>query len=104
MSELPHIVRQRLAASSGASHPDADLLTAFAERQLAGPERERVLTHLGTCAACREVVALAAPETIATQPVLTPARTGSWWSIRSYQYGLVAAALAIAAEIGRAHV
>ena len=29
--------------------------------------------------------------------MLTPARTRSWWSIRSYQYGLVAAALAIAA-------
>ncbi|HWK32001.1 MAG TPA: zf-HC2 domain-containing protein [Terriglobales bacterium] len=96
MSELPHIVRQRLAVSSG-DHPDADLLTAFAERQLAGPERERVLTHLGTCAACREVVALAAPETIVTQPVLTPARAGSWWSIRSYQYGALAAAFVIAA-------
>ena len=50
MSELPHIVRQRLAASSG-DHPDADLLNAFAERQLAGSERERVLAHLGACAA-----------------------------------------------------
>jgi Putative zinc-finger len=97
MSELPHIVRQRLAASSGADHPDADLLSAFAERQLAGPERERVLAHLGACAACREIVALATPETVAAQPVLTPAQTRSWWSIRSYQYGLVAAALAIAA-------
>lgn len=97
MSNLPHIVRQRLAVSSGADHPDADLLTAFAERQLAAPERERVLTHLGTCASCREIVALAAPEMIAAQPVLTPARTRSWWSIRSYQYGLVAAAFALVA-------
>lgn len=97
MSNLPHIVRQRLGASSGADHPDADLLTAFAERQLTARERERVLAHLGTCAICREIFALAAPETIATQPVLTPARTGSWWSIRSYQYGALAAALAIAA-------
>ena len=101
MSKLPHIVRQRLAAPSsgntGADHPDADLLTAFAERQLAAPERERVLAHLGTCASCREIVALATPESVATQPVLTPARTRSWWSIPSYQYGLVAAALALAA-------
>lgn len=95
MSNLPHIVRQRLAASSGADHPDADLLNAFAERRLAAPERDRVLAHLGTCADCREIVALATPEESATQPVFTPAR--SWWSIRSYQYGAVAATLAVVA-------
>jgi hypothetical protein len=95
MSNLPHIVRQRLAVSSGADHPDADLLNAFAERRLAAPERDRVLAHLGTCADCREIVALATPEESATQPVFTPAR--SWWSIRSYQYGAVAATLAVVA-------
>ena len=101
MSNLPDIVRQRLAAPSagnaGVDHPDADLLNAFAERRLAAPERERVLTHLDACAECREIVALATPEEVSTQPVYTPAGARSWWSVRSYQYGAVAAVLAVVA-------
>jgi hypothetical protein len=100
MSNLPHIVRQRLGVprvgDAGADHPDADLLTAFAERQLAAPERERVLAHLGTCAACREIVALASVEETPAQTVITPAGNRSWWSVRSYQYGALAAALVMA--------
>ena len=42
-----------------ATHPDENVLAAFAERSLAPREREGVLEHLATCARCRDVVFLA---------------------------------------------
>jgi len=68
MSDVPKIVHDRLRAGApGAAHPDADVLTAFAEQALSGAEREGVVRHLSRCADCREVVALSIPpmETIA---------------------------------------
>ncbi|MGA2237064.1 MAG: hypothetical protein ABSG23_16485 [Terriglobales bacterium] len=72
MSEVPKIVYDRLRAArpeqalpegAGPSrcHPDADLLTAFAEQALSVTERDGVLEHLALCGECREVVALAIP-------------------------------------------
>src|ERR1700761_5152540 len=40
-------------------HPDANLLTAFAEKRLSAREREAMLAHLAQCADCRAIVALA---------------------------------------------
>ena len=45
MAELPEIVRQRLKQEAG-EHPDAGLLTAFAENSLRGRGRAQVLEHL----------------------------------------------------------
>ncbi len=62
MPEVPKIVYSRLrAGGSSAGHPDADLLTAFAEQALSPEEREGVLQHLAVCGDCREVVAIALP-------------------------------------------
>lgn len=62
MSDVPKIVHDRLRASApGGAHPDADVLTAFAERALSGAEREGVVRHLSRCADCREAVALSIP-------------------------------------------
>jgi len=67
MTEVPKIVVDRLRAAPPAqedtplSHPDADLLTAFAERGLSTEERESVLAHLALCEDCRYVVTLALP-------------------------------------------
>jgi hypothetical protein len=74
MAEVPKIVYDRLRAARpvpdrplaepGApeqSHPDADLLTAFAEQALSATERDGVLDHLALCGDCREVIALALP-------------------------------------------
>jgi hypothetical protein len=68
MTEVPKIVHNRLRqrASSDAglgerTHPDADLLTAFAEQTLSRTERDDVLGHLALCEHCRDVVALALP-------------------------------------------
>ena len=71
MAEVPKIVRARLAVKADAgTHPDADLLTGFAEHNLSQRERDRVLAHLSRCTECREVVILAVPqmETIVPQP------------------------------------
>ena len=63
MLEIPKIVRQRLAANLAAgAHPDANLLTAFAEQTLTRRERDSVLRHLSQCSECREVTILSAPE------------------------------------------
>src|SRR5437763_16400551 len=72
MTEIPKIVRQRLnqAGSASSPHPDANLLTAFGERSLTGPERTAVLDHLSYCAECRDVAALALPATESLQPAL----------------------------------
>jgi hypothetical protein len=75
MTEVPKIVHDRLRATelahaaSGPSHPDADLLTAFAEQALLPAQRDGVLQHLAACGDCRELVALALPpEAIAITP------------------------------------
>ena len=64
-SEVPKIVYDRLRTAApepglvARAHPDADLLTAFAEQALSAPEREEVLHHLALCGDCREVLSLA---------------------------------------------
>jgi hypothetical protein len=70
MSDVPKIVHDRLRASApGGAHPDADVLTAFAEQALSGAERQDVVRHLARCGDCREVVALSIPPTeIVAQP------------------------------------
>jgi hypothetical protein len=76
MTEVPKIVHDRLRATelaraeTGASHPDADLLTALSEQTLLPAERDRLLQHLAACGDCRELVALALPpEAVTATPV-----------------------------------
>jgi hypothetical protein len=69
MTEVPKIVYDRLrAVLPDQAHPDADLLTAFAEQALSAAEREGVLQHLALCEDCRDVVALALPAADITPP------------------------------------
>jgi hypothetical protein len=86
MSEIPKIVRQRLHQTDTASvpHPDANVLTAFAESSLRPPERTAVLDHLSHCAECREVLAFALPAMEAGQAVLPVPRRSrvSWPTLR----------------------
>jgi|HubBroStandDraft_2_1064218.scaffolds.fasta_scaffold53718_1 hypothetical protein len=72
---MPKIVYDRVGAASlppnarnairnainNQAHPDADLLTAFAEQVLPGSERNAMLVHLALCGDCRHVLALALP-------------------------------------------
>src|SRR5450759_2529177 len=120
MTEVPKIVYDRLRAAlperaaPEQAHPDADLLTAFAERQLSATERDGVLEHLALCGDCRELIALAlpaadivaAPIATETEAVLaTGSRAGapaphklsfSWPSVR---WDALAAGVAVAAWV-----
>lgn len=95
MQDLPKIVRSRLEkATAVESHPDADLLTAFAERTLAKSERLRVVEHLAGCGGCREVVTLALPSVEALEPLSsTRIVRSSWFSLPVLRWGIVAAGI-----------
>jgi hypothetical protein len=125
MTEVPKIVYDRLRAAlperalSGRAeperaHPDADLLTAFAEQALSATERDGVLEHLALCGDCREVIALAIPAADMVPPPIadetdrvrtTVSRAGApaphklsfaWPSLR---WAALAAGVAVAAAV-----
>ncbi len=94
MEHLPNIVRERLKAQAGGDHPDADLLTAFAEQALPEQERLLVLTHLSRCADCRDVVALAVPP-VTVPSSLDTARPAPWFQWRVLRWGAAVACVVI---------
>jgi hypothetical protein len=110
MQNVPEIVRRRLKAatpsadhSSGSylsgHHPDANALTAFAERSLGQGERALVLEHLGRCSDCRDIVALALPAMEPVATALRPAATG-WLTWPALRWGFVAAGIVAIAALG----
>jgi len=100
MQDVPKIVRDRLLASATvAHHPDADLLTAFAERSLPESERAGVLGHLARCKDCRDVVALSLPPREVATATLRPARRG-WFTWPSLRWGFVTAGLIAIGAVG----
>src|SRR5690349_16556611 len=91
MEKVPQSVIVRLKAGSPSlQHPDADTLTAFAERSISSSQREVVLEHLAHCGECREVVALALPSTEPTQVIVRPAPK-AWLTWPVIRWGAVAA-------------
>lgn len=103
MENVPKIVSQRLRAqTSVVDHPDADLLTAFAERLLPDTERNRVLQHLAGCRDCRDVVALALPAEQPATEILRPAR-GSLLTWPRLRWGLVAAGVIVVGSFAVLH-
>jgi len=100
MPSIPNIVRERLkAAKPVANHPDADVLTAFAEQSLPKVERARVLDHLARCSDCREVVALALPATEDVGVVTLAPRRG-WLTWPTLRWAFVAAGIMVIASFG----
>ena len=100
MQNVPNIVRDRLrAATPSVDHPDADVLTAFAERSLPGLERTIVLEHLARCGDCRDIVALALP---ATEPLQAAALHSprAWLTWPALRWGFVAAGIVAIASFG----
>ena len=92
MEQIPKIVTHSLRQMApGNAHPDADLLTAFAERSLPDAERAGVLKHLSACADCREVVALATPALEPAQAVLRP----SWIRGAAFRWAALAACMVV---------
>jgi hypothetical protein len=104
MRNVPKIVQarlQRLGPQVAKGHPDADLLTAFAEQSLAESERERVMEHLARCGACREVVALAQPVTeLGTTASSVRAAGGAWLSWTVLRWAVVAAGVVLVTSVG----
>jgi hypothetical protein len=130
MTEVPKIVYDRLRAArpehslpGGATpsqvHPDANLLTAFAEQALSAVERDGVLDHLALCGDCRELIALALPaadivsapiaaetETVRTTPI--PANVQRNWLTSpkfalSLRWAALAAGVAVVAAVLLVH-
>lgn len=100
MDNVPKIVRERLkGAVVETNHPEADELTAFAERSLPESERIVALEHLARCGDCRDILALALPATESTETAFrAPARERATWP--AFRWGLVAAGVAIIASLG----
>jgi hypothetical protein len=102
MQDIPNIARSRLRVAVAESrHPDADVLTAFAEKSLAERERGTVLDHLAQCRDCRDVVALALPELADT--VAAPSVAQGWaqgWAWPAWRWGFALAGIAIVASFG----
>ena len=116
MQDVPQFVLKRLQEKQPAadSHPDADLLTAFAEQSLAGDERARVTEHLTRCGDCRDVVAIALPATeietetartetarkIVALPVSVSTAGMGWLRWPTLRWGALAAAILVVASLG----
>jgi hypothetical protein len=100
MQNVPKIVRERLrAAKPAVNHPDADMLTAFAEHSLPELERDVVLEHLARCGDCRDIVALALPAMEPVESAMKPSPSG-WLTWPALRWGFVAAGLVVIASIG----
>jgi hypothetical protein len=112
MSKLPKLAIERLKAKpqppgtpggpgnlQGARHPDANLLSAFAEKSLTDRERTEVLNHLAQCADCREMMALAVgsePAVIESSAAVAKRRWSAWSTLR---WGALAATLGAVAIV-----
>jgi hypothetical protein len=97
MEQLSKLIRHRLqvAANQGGSHPDPNLLAAFADRALAKTERVQVLEHLAQCADCRDIVSLVAPG-FETSGAITPSLSKSGWMRGPVlRWGALAASVAV---------
>ena len=100
MQNVPKIVTERLrATAASASHLDADVLAAFAERSLSDRERGVVIEHVARCRDCRDVIALALPETETAVLTPTPARR-PWLTWPALRWGFVAAGVVAIASLG----
>jgi hypothetical protein len=106
MQNVPNIVRERLKAANRAAdlsharaHPDANLLTAFAEQSLAESERAVVLDHLSRCGDCRDIVALALPAAEPVEAAIKKPAT-SWLTWPALRWGFVTAGILAIAALG----
>jgi len=75
-------------------HPNADILSAFAENALPAHERAQTLAHLSGCAPCREIVFLA--QQAAPQPAAAAAPFWQRWRNAAPLFGLGIGAAALA--------
>jgi Photosynthesis system II assembly factor YCF48/Putative zinc-finger len=96
MEQLPKIVHERLRtiAAPGA-HPDADLLTAFAEGLLSDRERGGLFKHLAECAACRDVVHVSQARPESSRRTLVLGSKSRWLSWPVVRWGALSAGVVV---------
>jgi hypothetical protein len=95
------INRLHQPAQSAESHPDADLLTAFAEQSLATQERAIVMDHLARCGDCRDVLVMALPVTeVAHYPARVSDSGMSWLSWPALRWAALAAGIVAVTSVG----
>ncbi|HXU16318.1 MAG TPA: carboxypeptidase regulatory-like domain-containing protein [Terriglobales bacterium] len=96
MDRLQKLVADRLRTQAVGQHPEAEVLSAFAENALPRNEREAVAQHLSACADCREILYLAAPPLLEQQEVFAAPKARPYFALR---WGTLIACIAIAAVI-----
>ena len=96
MDPIRKIVSGRLRVQTSGPHPDADVLSAFAERALPEIERTQVLAHLAECTDCRQIVFFALPDSEEPQKVLL-AKDRAVSTQFALRWGTLAVAIAVAA-------
>ncbi len=103
MDELPKIALERMRISNPSeSHPEAEMLNAFAENALGDKERGHLTAHLAQCPDCREIMMLALPEATNPQAVLVPASL--FWRRPAFRWvALTACAALILAGVSARH-
>jgi len=103
MEKVPQsVIVQLKPGSPTLQHPDADTLTAFAERSVSSAQREVVMEHLAACGECREIVALALPSTEPTQVIVQP-MPKTWLTWPVIRWGAVAAGVLMVGSFGIVH-
>ena len=99
MQEVPKIVRERLrVVVSPDQHPDANLLSAFAEGALPEREKATLTEHLARCGQCRDVVSLALPESESLE--IVPVARRSWLTWPALRWGFALAGIAAITALG----
>lgn len=96
MDRFEKLVSAALQKDAVESHPDPNLLAAFAENVLPRNERDVVLQHLSSCPECRQVVYLALPQEGGMQQVALAQRSQFRLLIR---WGTAVASIAILAFV-----
>jgi hypothetical protein len=96
MTDLPKIAVQRLNAKGVAvrTHPDPNLVSAFAENALPRDSRDQIVRHLAQCVECREVVFLSAPDQVTTLPAVASAPS-HWLTWPVLRWGAAVAAVVV---------
>lgn len=97
MPNVPKIVQDRLKVAVAVDHPDGNVLGAFAEHSLPEPERAAVMEHLARCGDCREIIALALPETESVQTTVRVAPSPAW---PVWRWGFAIAGIVVIASFG----
>lgn len=81
-ARMDDLIRKELSAvlreARGQSCPDENLMAAYLEASLSPGETAQLESHLSSCAACQEVLALALKLQAPDAPAARPARAVSW--------------------------